>query len=381
MKIALEKILENTNAFKDDINAFLFDLVTIKSESGNEKAIIYRVKEEMEKVGFDKVMIDAMGNIIGSIGHGSHLIAFDSNVDTKHITESKNWVLEQYRDLGDEIQLDEQCGNLHKIGLACAVYAGKVVKNLGLEDDFTFMVTGTVQKEECAGLCWQFIIEEDNIKPEFVVLAEPTDCDIYLGHLGRLSVKITDSTGSIEQNINDLTDWNMKKDVSFGMSKMNISNIMHKDTSGADYVIVDIPLRKEESYKAIFEEVSNIPSIKEHNARIMICNYEESSFTGLMYPSQMAFPSWKLPAESELFSSLEESYKFIFKNDPKIGEWKALTNGTGIMGRHNIKCVGFGPGDHKHIYNKIRKNDIVLTTAVYALLPFVYLDDLKKRTK
>ena len=71
------------------------------------------------------------------------------------------------------------------------VYAGKIIKDMRLEDDYTLMVVGTVQEEDCDGLSWQYIIKELNIHPEFVVIAGPTSCNIYRGHRGRMEIRIS----------------------------------------------------------------------------------------------------------------------------------------------------------------------------------------------
>ncbi|MBU5557333.1 peptidase dimerization domain-containing protein, partial [Enterococcus sp. S157_ASV_20] len=47
-----------------------------------------------------------------------------------------------------------------------------------------------VQEEDCDGLCWQYIIKEDGIRPEFVVSTEPTDGGIYRGQRGRMEIKV-----------------------------------------------------------------------------------------------------------------------------------------------------------------------------------------------
>ena len=52
------------------------------------------------------------------------------------------------------------------------------------------LVTGTVQEEDCDGLCWQYIINEDKVKPEFVVITEPTDGNIYRGQRGRMEIRV-----------------------------------------------------------------------------------------------------------------------------------------------------------------------------------------------
>ena len=374
MKITLDKIAQKACEYKDDITSFLFDLVNIRSESRNEKTIIHRIKEEMEKVGFDKVNIDAMGNILGYIGHGEHLIVLDANVDTKPIEENGDL----YRDLLDEVELNNK--SLHKAGLASSIYAGKVIKDLNLEDDFTLVVTGTVQKEECEGLCWQFIIEEDNLKPELVILTEPTNNQIYLGQLGKMFVKIIDDTNSMDEIIKEVTEWNLRKDVSFGSSKIDISEVYYKENTNIDYVIVDILLRKGETYQSVIDELNNISIIKDNKAKVVLADYEEISYTGLVYPCKREFPSWHLPLNSPIIDLIGETYKSIYKDSPVYREWKHPTNGASVMGKHNINCFGFGPGDQKRIDKVIKKSDLVNATIFYTTLPLMYLD-MKKRTK
>jgi hypothetical protein len=61
------------------------------------------------------------------------------------------------------------------------------------EKDLTVYVTGTVMEEDCDGLCWQYILREKVIapKPELVVIAEPTNMNIYRGHRGRMEIELT----------------------------------------------------------------------------------------------------------------------------------------------------------------------------------------------
>ncbi|SPP32116.1 hypothetical protein ARAF_2009 [Arsenophonus endosymbiont of Aleurodicus floccissimus] len=47
------------------MSRFLRDMIAISSESCDEKKVIHRIKQEMEKVGFDKIDIDPMGNYSG----------------------------------------------------------------------------------------------------------------------------------------------------------------------------------------------------------------------------------------------------------------------------------------------------------------------------
>ena len=61
------------------------------------------------------------------------------------------------------------------------VYAGKIIKELGLAKDSTVYMVGSVMEEDCDGLCWQHLIKEEGLRPDLVVLAEPTSLNIYRG--------------------------------------------------------------------------------------------------------------------------------------------------------------------------------------------------------
>lgn len=85
---------------------FLRDMVVIFSESCDEKRVVYRIKEEMEKVGFDKVEIDSMGNVFGYIGYGSRLVVMDVYIDIVGIGNIKNWDFDSY----EGMEIDELIG-------------------------------------------------------------------------------------------------------------------------------------------------------------------------------------------------------------------------------------------------------------------------------
>ena len=75
--------------------------------------------------------------------------------------------------------------------MASATYAAKMMKDMGLiPEGYKIMVVGTVQEEDCDGMCWQYIYNKDGIKPEFVISTEPTDGGIYRGHRGRMEIRV-----------------------------------------------------------------------------------------------------------------------------------------------------------------------------------------------
>ena len=95
-----------------------------------------------------------------------------------------------WRMLSDEI-IYGRGGSDQEGGMASATYAAKMMKDMGLiPEGYKIMVVGTVQEEDCDGMCWQYIYNKDGIKPEFVISTEPTDGGIYRGHRGRMEIRV-----------------------------------------------------------------------------------------------------------------------------------------------------------------------------------------------
>ena len=160
--------------YEPDMTRFLRDMVRLPSESCEEGEVVKRVEAEMKAVGFDKVEIDPMGNVIGTLGKGSRVIALDAHLDTVGLGNRDNWEFDPYEGYEDETTIGGRGTSDQEGGMASMVYAGKIIKDLGLEDDYTLVMTGTVQEEDCDGLCWQYLVKEKGLKPEFVVSTEPT---------------------------------------------------------------------------------------------------------------------------------------------------------------------------------------------------------------
>ncbi len=70
-----------------DIYKFLRDMIKIASTSTHEKKLIERIQVEMEKLEYEEIIIDGMGNILGRMGSGKTVIALDGHIDTVDVGE------------------------------------------------------------------------------------------------------------------------------------------------------------------------------------------------------------------------------------------------------------------------------------------------------
>ena len=176
-----EKIKLAAEGYKAEMSRFLRDMISHPSESCEEKKVVMCIKAEMEKLGFDKVEIDGLGNVIGWMGQGEKIIAIDSHIDTVGIGNIDNWEADPYQGYETDDIIFGRGGSDQEGGMASAVYGAKIMKDLGLiPEGYKIMVVGSVQEEDCDGMCWQYIVnkyfqgpEDARSKIEFVISTEP----------------------------------------------------------------------------------------------------------------------------------------------------------------------------------------------------------------
>ena len=397
--IPFSSIMQKAKEYRPDISKFLRDMIRIPSESCGEREVILRIKREMESVGFDRVDIDPMGNILGFLGNGKHLIAMDAHIDTVGVGDRSLWTHDPYEGYEDDDVIFGRGASDQEGGMASMVYAGKIIRDLGLGGDYTLLVTGTVQEEDCDGLCWQYIIEKDGIRPEFVVVTEPTSLNIYRGQRGRMEIRVATRGVSCHGSAPERGDnaiykmapilvelralhENLRDDPFLGKGSLTVSEIFFSSPSRCAVadgcsISVDRRLTNGETWESALQEIRNLPAVKAANAEVSMYSYERPSYTGLVYPTECFFPTWVLDEDHPACATLVEAYRGLFGKEPLVDKWTFSTNGVSIMGRFGIPCVGFGPGheDQAHAPNeRTWKDELVAAAAMYAAVPSMYLE-------
>ncbi len=312
------------------------------------------------------------------------------------------------------------------------------MKDLGLlNDKYRVLVTGSVQEEDCDGLCWEYIVKEDHVRPAFVISTEPTDGGIYRGQRGRMEIRIdvkgVSCHGSAPErgdnaiykmadilqdvralNENDAAagteikglvkmldeaynpEW---KEARFlGRGTVTVSEIFFTSPSRcavADSCAVSLDRRMTagETWESCLEEIRNLPAVKKYggDVKVSMYQYDRPSYTGCVYPIECYFPTWVIPEDHKVTRAMETAYKGLYgdsrvgvpaneamrKARPLTDKWTFSTNGVSIMGRNGIPCIGFGPGAEAqaHAPNEMTwKDDLVRCAAVYAALPTCYCE-------
>ena len=376
MSLDFNKIKTAAEGYKADMTAFLREIIRLPSESSQEGEKAKRIQKKMDELGFNKTWIDPLGNVMGWMGTGPHIVCFDGHIDTVGIGNRSNWKFDPYEGFEDDIFIGGRGVSDQTGGVVSAMYACKMMKDLGLlNDKYTAMVVGSVQEEDCDGMCWEYILKKDVkvpgyeklCKPDFVVSTEPTDGGIYRGHRGRMEIRIDvkgvschgsapdrgdnaiykmadilrdvralNNNGDAESTeirglvkmLNPKYNDQWKEARFLGRGTVTASQIFFTSPSRcavADSCAVSLDRRMTvgETWESCLEEIRELPAVKKYGDDVVVSmyNYDRPSFTGVVYPIECYFPTWVLPEDHKVCTSAVAAYKDLF-GDKRIGNAK-----------------------------------------------------------
>jgi putative selenium metabolism hydrolase len=390
-----KRIQERVTAKRDEIIQFMRELVAIPSFESKIGPVGERIQAEMKKLGYDEVRFDKMGNTIGRIGTGEKVIVFDTHVDTVGVGDPTAWRWDPFEGKVENGVLYARGACDEKNSTPGMVYGLAIARDLGLLDGWTAYCFGNME-EECDGIAPNTFVEVDpGVKPDFVVIGEPTKMQVYRGHKGRLEMKVTAKGKSAHAASNHLGDNAIYKllpviagirdlepqlgDHAFlGHGKITVSDLHVKTPSlnaVPDEAVIYIDRRMtfgetKEQVKAQVDAL--IPAEFRDTVKVEELFYDEPSYTGFVFPVDKYFPAWALEQDHLLVQAGQQARKEIGLPDAPSGKWNFSTNGIYWAGKAGIPSIGFGPGDEEtaHTVNdSVPLEDMVKATEFYALLP------------
>jgi putative selenium metabolism hydrolase len=362
---------------------------------------VARIRQEMEKVGFDEIRVDGMGNILGRIGSGKTVIMMDSHTDTVGVGDPKEWAWDPYVGKVEDGYIYGRGACDQRGGMVSMVYAGKMIKQLDLGGDYTLYVVGSVQEEDCDGLSWLYILNEDGIRPDCVVITEPSKLGIYRGHRGRMEIEVhlrgrSCHASAPERGDNPIykmarfvaevekLNERLKSDAFLGKGTIAVTEIRSLSPSlcavpGACSVHLDRRLTAGETKESAVAEVRALPGAED--AEIEILNYEVPSYTGLRYPMEKYYPTWVLDESHPLAQAAINTYLDLWDRPPVVDKWTFSTNGVASMGLKGVPTIGFGPGEEEVAHSvgeRVPIRHLVEAAQFYAAFPLEFVEMIKK---
>jgi putative selenium metabolism hydrolase len=378
---------------------FLRDLVTLPSPSRGERLACERVVREMEQLGYDDVQVDAMGNVLGRIGAGPRVLAFDAHIDTVGISNPAHWRHDPFRGVVSGGILYGRGASDQKGGLAAMVHGAALAAKLAVPADATLWVVASVNGEECVGQAWQYILTESAVTPEIVVIAMPSHLGVCRGQRGRMELQIMapgiSTHGSqpdrgtnaiyamcpIVAAVNRLHGSLQPSHPLLGKGSLAVTAIGSRSPSLTAVpdectIHVDRRLTIGETPEQALAELTGLPEIEAASAEVRLLQYDEPSWKGLSYPTSKVFPAWETPERSPAVRAAVTAAERVLGRPPRAHRSAFSSHGCVTSGMYGIPTVGFGPADevHSHTVNdQIPLAQLEPAMAFYAIFPQVYL--------
>lgn len=388
------RALGAAEARREEIVRFLREMIAIPAESRHEEERCRRVRLEYERLGFEEVFFDRLGNVVARAGSGPLEILMDGHIDCVGVGDPDAWAFDPF---GGKIEAGQVWGRgaVDELpGVACMAHGAALALQEGLPADVTLYLTASVMEEDCDGYCLLHLIEKEGIHPHVVVIGEPTDLGVYRGQRGRVEATITTrgisshaahpeegenalyKMAPILKDIEALND-RLPTDDFLGKgtivaSKLDCASASLNAVPAAARLFLDRRLTGGETVEGAFSELRALPSMGD--AEIELLQYDAISWRGERARQEKFFPAWVLAEDHPLVQGMADSVRAVTGARPRISRWSFSTNGVATMGRHGIPTVGFAPGREELAHTTeehVSIDDLVTATAVFSLVPEV----------
>ncbi len=386
----IQQIHSQVTTYRDAIIAFLHDMVAIPSFDSNIRQVAARVEQELRALGFYDIHYAPYGDLVAKIGNGKKILLYDSHLDTVGVGDEREWTHGAFSGAIENGMMYGRGTVDEKGSTPPMLYGLKIAHDLGLLDEFTAYYFGSIE-EWCEGLSAQVFAEEEKVRPDFVVIGEPTNLRVVRGHKGRVELRVTAKGRSahgashwlgdnalykmqtIIQKIPEL-DARLPTDPFLGRGSIVATHIDVRAGSlnvvpDRCSIVLDRRLTVGETAEQALAQVRALLPSEDFDVEFL--RYTAPSYNGYVREHAQIFPTWLFDETHPFVRAAVETSRQIGL-DTTTGKWNFSTNGAYWAGTAQIASVGFGPGEESgvHIVDEhIRVDDVVRATEWYAQLP------------
>ena len=161
-------------------------LIRAESPSGHESPATTTLLAAFNELGYEEAYLDEAGNAIGIFRRGDGpTVMFNGHLDVVPAGDPERWAHPPFSGAIADGNVWGRGSCDMKSAVACMAIAGRDAVDAGFAG--TLVVSGVVQ-EEVGGLGARYLSQ--HLRPDVVVLGEPSDLEFKLGHRGRIEMLV-----------------------------------------------------------------------------------------------------------------------------------------------------------------------------------------------
>ncbi|MFQ5819570.1 MAG: YgeY family selenium metabolism-linked hydrolase [Candidatus Heimdallarchaeota archaeon] len=404
MKNKLALTIAKIEEQKENLISFCQDLVRIPSLSGKEGEIAKIVTQQMEALGYTEVSTDELGSVLGTLkGKNRISILFNGHMDHVPAGSLDNWSVDPFgatiKEVGGQRAIFGRGVVDMKGALAAQVFAGGMLCQLGITPPGDLHVAAVVHEEDHEGSAMEYIITQRGVRPDLVVLGEPTSLNLSIGQKGRCELEVVTkgrtSHGSkpelginavyhmakIVEAVEQLNKQQMPQHEFLGRASVALIRISCSPGQGnvipdGCRIVLDrrtLPAEREED---LIEEVNQFlgevkAKVPNLDARVRIMEENLQCYTGKKLVAHKYYPAWAMAHSDPFIQKTKTILEAMMNSEVKIQKWDFSTDGVYTAGMAKIPTIGYGPGDETQAHSPDEHlfiDQLVTATKGYAAL-------------
>jgi succinyl-diaminopimelate desuccinylase len=367
-------------------------IVRIPSLPGQEGDVANLVQLEMNKLGYDEITVDEVGNVVGTLqgdGNGPS-VEFNGHMDVVDVGDPSRW---PYPPFGGEIHGGAIWGrgaSDMKGALAAMIYGAALPRRLGLHRTGDVHVAAVVM-EETGGLGTIHLTKR--LRPSAAVVGEASRGAIARGHRGRCEIVVKVTGKSVHASVPE-QGANPHYTLAAFIEKLHTIHLSVDSFLGPASLAPTLFLTDQRSANvtpgecALHLDWRNVagddPEVFLSQLRELLgtclrdgCTGEvrlqvedARTYTGKSFPLASVFPPFVLPTGHPLIGRASQALTTTFGSAPSIIRWSFATDGGHLM-RSGIPVIGYGPADERlahTVEDRIEIGALVRGIAGYAAL-------------
>ena len=359
------------DAHHEDMVRFAQKLIQTPSLPGQEQQLADLVQSELERLGYDRVRRDEVGNVIGLMrgAGGGHSLMLNSHMDHVDVGDVSQWPHPPYEGAiaGGFIWGLAACDV--KCSLAVQLYAAAMARQAKLRQagDVYF---AAVVLEEKGGWGTEHLVK--HLKTDSAILSEATNNEIRIGHRGRLELQALFRGRSAHASaptrganphyamakfLSHLREVRMTSDAVFGQSTVAPSLVFSDQhfsnvTPGELRLLLDwrnVPSETTEQILAKLQRLLDTHAEPGIQSKISVNQSQLRTYTDLSEWRDVIHLGYALPATHPLIVTARQTLQTALEREVEVSSWTFATDG-GHLSAAGIPALGFAPGDESRAH-------------------------------
>jgi putative selenium metabolism hydrolase len=344
-------------------------LVRTKSYSGQEQDAASALADEMRALGYDDVIVDRYGSVIGTIegNRPGPTVLFDGHIDTVPAENAEKWTYPPFEaHIADGRIYGRGTSDMKGADAAFTKAVAWFAADRNRDFAGRICVAGVVQEECFEGVASRSVSEI--CKPDYVIIGESSLCNLKVGQRGRAEIKIETRgvpahSANPEKGVNAVYKMcgviDAVRRISpgehpvLGRGILELVDIKSEPYPGASVVpefcsaTYDRRLLVGETPESVLASVQSaladlVARDDELQVNAHFTEAEDVCYTGERIAAERFFPGWLFDADADWICAIKA--KLEEKGfSPKITQYNFCTNGSHYAGEAGIKTIGLGP--------------------------------------